>query len=70
MIDPAPSGLTRVLSLADQLVLVTPASPEAASALANTQQWLGAHGYDELVAGLGPGLRTPVRGRSPGGHAD
>ena len=31
MIDPAPSGLTRVLLLADQLVLVTPASPEAAS---------------------------------------
>ncbi len=50
MIDPAPVGLTRVLSLADQLVLVTPASPEAASALANTQQWLGAHGFDELAA--------------------
>src|SRR3984957_10131951 len=50
MIDPAPAGLPRVLSLADQLVLVTPASPEAASALANTQQWLGAHGYDELAA--------------------
>jgi MinD-like ATPase involved in chromosome partitioning or flagellar assembly len=50
MIDPAPVGLTRVLSLADQLVLVTPASPEASSALANTQQWLGAHGFDELAA--------------------
>ncbi len=50
MIDPAPAGLTRVLSLADQLVLVAPASPEAASALANTQQWLGAHGFDELAA--------------------
>jgi len=50
MIDPAPSGLTRVLLLADQLVLVTPASPEAASALAHTQQWLSAHGYDELAA--------------------
>ncbi len=49
MIDPAPSGLTRVLSLADQLVLVTPASPEAATALAHTQQWLTAHGYDELA---------------------
>ena len=31
LIDPAPAGLTRVLSLADQLVLVTPASPEAAA---------------------------------------
>jgi len=50
MIDPAPSGLTRVLSLADQLVLVTPASAEAATALAHTQQWLSAHGYDELAA--------------------
>ena len=50
MIDPAPSGLTRVLSLADQLVLVTPASPEAATALAHTQQWLTAHGYHELAA--------------------
>ena len=50
MIDPAPSGLTRVLSLADHLVLVTPASPEAATALAHTQQWLTAHGYDDLAA--------------------
>ena len=50
MIDPAPAGLTRVLALADQLVLVAPASPEAATALANTQQWLTAHGYDELAA--------------------
>jgi MinD-like ATPase involved in chromosome partitioning or flagellar assembly len=50
MIDPAPTGLTRVLELADQLVLVTPASPEAATALAHTQQWLTAHGYDELAA--------------------
>jgi MinD-like ATPase involved in chromosome partitioning or flagellar assembly len=50
MIDPAASGLTHVLSLADQLVLVTPANPDAASALAHTQQWLSAHGYDELAA--------------------
>jgi MinD-like ATPase involved in chromosome partitioning or flagellar assembly len=49
MIDPGPSGLTRLLSLADQLVLVTPASPEAATALTHTQQWLDAHGYDELA---------------------
>src|SRR5207237_10614304 len=50
MIDPAPSGLPRVLARADQLVLVAPASPDAATSLANTQQWLGAHGYSELVA--------------------
>ena len=49
MIDPAPAGLTRTLSLADQLVLVTPASPVGAGALANTQQWLSAHGFDELA---------------------
>ena len=49
MIDPAPTGLTRVLSVADQLVLVAPASPEAATSLANTQQWLAAHGYGELA---------------------
>jgi MinD-like ATPase involved in chromosome partitioning or flagellar assembly len=50
IIDPAPSGLTRVLSVSDQLVLVTPASPSAATSLANTQQWLSAHGYEELAA--------------------
>jgi MinD-like ATPase involved in chromosome partitioning or flagellar assembly len=50
MIDPAPSGLTRVLPLADQLVLVVPASPDAATSLANTQQWLTAHGYHGLAA--------------------
>ena len=70
MIDPAPSGLTRVLPLADQLVLVTPASPEAASALANTQQWLGAHGYDELAARavtvVNGVSRRSMPGRAPG----
>jgi MinD-like ATPase involved in chromosome partitioning or flagellar assembly len=50
MIDPAPAGLTRVLARADQLVLVAPASPDAATSLANTQQWLGAHGHGELAA--------------------
>jgi hypothetical protein len=50
MIDPAPTGLTRVLARADQLVLVAPASPDAPTSLANTQQWLGAHGYGELAA--------------------
>jgi MinD-like ATPase involved in chromosome partitioning or flagellar assembly len=50
VIDPSPSGLTRVLAAADQLILVAPASPDAATSLANTQQWLGAHGYGELAA--------------------
>jgi hypothetical protein len=50
MIDPAPTGLTGVLARADQLVLVAPASPDAATSLANTQQWLGTHGHGELAA--------------------
>jgi MinD-like ATPase involved in chromosome partitioning or flagellar assembly len=50
MIDPAATGLTRLLSVADQLVLIAPASPDAATSLANTQQWLAAHGYGELTA--------------------
>jgi MinD-like ATPase involved in chromosome partitioning or flagellar assembly len=49
MIDPAPSGLTRLLATADQLVLVAPASPDAASSLANTQQWLAGHGHGDLA---------------------
>ena len=49
LIDPAASGLTRMLAAADQLVLVAPASPDAATSLANTQQWLAAHGYGELA---------------------
>jgi MinD-like ATPase involved in chromosome partitioning or flagellar assembly len=39
-----------VLARADQLVLVAPASPDAATSLANTQQWLDGHGYGELAA--------------------
>jgi MinD-like ATPase involved in chromosome partitioning or flagellar assembly len=50
MIDPAPSELTRILWLADQLVLVVPANADGATSLANTQQWLSAHGYDQLAA--------------------
>jgi MinD-like ATPase involved in chromosome partitioning or flagellar assembly len=42
--------MMRELSVADQLVLVAPASPDAATSLANTQQWLAAHGYGELAA--------------------
>jgi MinD-like ATPase involved in chromosome partitioning or flagellar assembly len=49
VIDPAPGSLDRVLPTADQLVLVTPARPDAATSLASTQQWLDAHGYGELA---------------------
>jgi MinD-like ATPase involved in chromosome partitioning or flagellar assembly len=48
--DPGATAVARVLSAADQLVLVAPASPDAARALAMTQEWLGSHGYDALSA--------------------
>lgn len=49
MIDPAPGSLDQVLPTADQLVLVVPARPDAATSLASTQQWLDAHGHGELA---------------------
>jgi len=49
IVDPAAAEMTRVLSLADQLVIVVPGTAEAASSLANTQQWLDAHGYGDLA---------------------
>jgi MinD-like ATPase involved in chromosome partitioning or flagellar assembly len=48
--DPGAAAVARVLTAADQLVLVAPASPDAARSLAMTQEWLGAHGYDPLIA--------------------
>ena len=38
MIDPSPGNLNQVLPTADQLVLVAPASPDAATSLASTQR--------------------------------
>jgi MinD-like ATPase involved in chromosome partitioning or flagellar assembly len=48
--DPGAAAVARVLAVADQLVLVAPASPDAARALGMTQEWLGAHGYEALAA--------------------
>jgi MinD-like ATPase involved in chromosome partitioning or flagellar assembly len=48
--DPGAAAVARVLAVADQLILVAPASPDAARALAMTQEWLGAHGYEALTA--------------------
>lgn len=48
--DPGAAAVARVLAVADQLVLVAPASPDAARALAMTQEWLGVHGYEALAA--------------------
>jgi MinD-like ATPase involved in chromosome partitioning or flagellar assembly len=49
ILDPGATGLTRLLRIADQLVLVAPASVEAAGALADTRDWLDAHGFAELA---------------------
>jgi MinD-like ATPase involved in chromosome partitioning or flagellar assembly len=49
--DPGASAVARVLAATDQLVLVAPASPEAARAVAMTQEWLEAHGYGDLSTG-------------------
>jgi MinD-like ATPase involved in chromosome partitioning or flagellar assembly len=47
--DPGPAAVPRVLMAADQLVMVAPASQDAASALATTREWLEAHGHAELA---------------------
>jgi hypothetical protein len=49
MLDPGGSGLTRLLKVTDQLVVVVPASVEAAGALADTRDWLDAHGFADLA---------------------
>jgi MinD-like ATPase involved in chromosome partitioning or flagellar assembly len=48
--DPGATAVARLLSAADQLVLVAPASRDAARAFAMTQEWLGNHGYGALSA--------------------
>jgi MinD-like ATPase involved in chromosome partitioning or flagellar assembly len=48
--DPGAAAVARVLAAADQLVLVAPASPDAARSLAMTTEWLAAHGYGALTA--------------------
>jgi MinD-like ATPase involved in chromosome partitioning or flagellar assembly len=48
--DPGAAAVARVLAAADQLVLVAPASPDAARSLAMTTEWLAAHGYGGLTA--------------------
>ncbi|MFI6535083.1 TcpE family conjugal transfer membrane protein [Nonomuraea sp. NPDC050547] len=48
VIDPAAALAARVLSYADQLVLVVPASEEASEAVAMTFEWLDGHGCADL----------------------
>jgi MinD-like ATPase involved in chromosome partitioning or flagellar assembly len=47
--DPGATAVARVLAAADQLVLVAPASADAARAVAMTMEWLDGHGYSDLV---------------------
>jgi len=47
--DPSTVSVPRLLPLADQLVLVAPASAAAASAIAMTFEWLEAHGQARLA---------------------
>ena len=49
--DPGASAVARVLSAADQLILVAPASSDAARAAAMTMEWLDGHSYGELCTG-------------------
>jgi MinD-like ATPase involved in chromosome partitioning or flagellar assembly len=48
--DPEARGVPRVLRAADQLILVAPASAEAAGSLAMTVEWLQAHDHGALAA--------------------
>ena len=50
MLDPGASEVTGVLGIADQLVLVAPASADAPRSLAMTQEWLKSNGHAELAA--------------------
>ncbi len=49
--DPGAVAVSRALTVADQLVLVAPASPDAAQATAMTQEWLDTNGYGALTNG-------------------
>jgi cellulose biosynthesis protein BcsQ len=48
--DPGASAVAKVLAAADQLVLVAPASGDAARAVSMTCEWLGAHGQSALAS--------------------
>ena len=50
VVDPAASTVAKVLRIADQLVLVAPASADAPRAVAMTHEWLDGHGHTELAA--------------------
>jgi hypothetical protein len=49
VLDPGASGLTRLLKVTDQLVVVVPANVDAAGALADTRDWLDNNGHADLA---------------------
>lgn len=49
VLDGGPTVLAKLLKVTDQLVLVAPANVEAAGALADTRDWLDAHGHADLA---------------------
>jgi hypothetical protein len=49
VLDPGAAGLSRLLKVTDELVVVVPASVEAAAALAGTRDWLDNNGHAELA---------------------
>jgi TcpE family len=49
VLDPGAAGLTKLLKVTDQLVLVAPASADAAGALADTREWLDNNGHADLA---------------------
>jgi len=49
--DPATLAVQKLLAVADQLILVAPASGAAPGAIAMTFEWLEAHGQSALAAG-------------------
>jgi MinD-like ATPase involved in chromosome partitioning or flagellar assembly len=50
LVDPGTAGVGKVLAMADQLVLVAPASGDAPRAVAMTREWLEKHDHHELAA--------------------
>jgi len=48
--DPSTTVVPRLLSMADQLILVAPASAAASRAIGMTFEWLDAHGHAELAS--------------------
>ena len=51
LLDPAATGVSRALPVADGLVLVTPAGADAERAVSMTFEWLDGNGYSGLRAG-------------------